>query len=69
MIVISDNSVLSCLAEIGELGLLRSLYGEVAITETILREAVHASAPEALRHLFMRTPGWIAVVPDVLPYL
>lgn len=69
MIVISDNSVLSCLAEIGELGLLRSLYGEVVITETILREAVHASAPEALRHLFMRTPGWIAVVPDVLPYL
>lgn len=41
MIVISDNSVLSCLSEIGELDLLRRLYGRVTITETIRREAVH----------------------------
>lgn len=69
MIVISDNSVLSCLSEIGELDLLRRLYGKVTNTETIHREAVHASAPEALRLLFLRPPDWISVVPDALSYL
>lgn len=69
MIVVSDNSVLSCLAEMGELDLLRRLYGQVSITETILREAVHASAPEALRSLLMSTPDWISVVPDESPFL
>ena len=56
MIVISDNSVLSCLSEIGELDLLHRLYGRVTITETIRREAVHLSAPEALRLLFQKMP-------------
>lgn len=69
MIVISDNSVLSCLAEIGELDLLRRLYGKVTITETIRREAVHPSAPEALRLLFLKMPDWVSVVPDESPYL
>jgi len=69
VIVISDNSVLSCLSEIGELDLLRRLYGKVTITETIRREAVHASAPEALRLLFLRMPDWITVVPDESSYL
>jgi predicted nucleic acid-binding protein len=69
VIVISDNSVLSCLAEIGELDLLRRLYGEVTLTETIRSEAVHPSAPEALRTLFLKTPDWISVVPDESSYL
>ena len=69
MIVISDNSVLSCLSEIGELDLLHRLYGRVTITETIRREAVHLSAPEALRLLFLKMPDWISVVPDASSYL
>lgn len=69
MIVISDNSVLSCLSEIGELDLLQRLYGRVTITETIRREAVHPSAPEVLRLLFLKMPDWISVVPDESPYL
>ncbi len=69
MIVISDNSVLSCLAEIGELDLLRVLYGKVTITETIRREAVHPGAPERLRTLIAAMPDWILVVPDEIPYL
>ena len=56
MIVIRDNAVLSCLSEIGELDLLHRLYGRVAITETIRREAVNPSAPEALRLLFLKMP-------------
>jgi predicted nucleic acid-binding protein len=46
VIVVSDNSVLSCLSEIGALDLLRRLYGQVTITETIRKEAIHLSAPE-----------------------
>jgi len=69
VIVVSDNSVLSCLAEIGELDLLRRLYGKVTITETIRREAVHTSAPENLRELISKCPDWILVLPDESPYL
>lgn len=69
MIVISDNSVLSCLAEIGELELLRTLYGKVTITETIRLEAIHPGAPESLRNLISARPDWILVVPDEIPYL
>ncbi|MEI8284790.1 MAG: DUF3368 domain-containing protein [bacterium] len=69
MIVVSDNSALSCLSEIGELDLLRRLYGNVTITETIRREALHPSAPKALRLLFLKMPDWISVVPDEASYL
>jgi len=69
VIVVSDNSVLSCLAEIGELDLLRRLYGKIAVTETIRSEAMHASAPEDLRGLFSTAQDWIDVIPDEIPYL
>ena len=69
MIVISDNSALSCLAELGELELLRQLYGAVVITATVQQKARHAGAPEALKR-FIETPQpWLVVVPDVTPYL
>jgi predicted nucleic acid-binding protein len=69
IVVVSDNSVLSCLSEIGELDLLRRLYGQVTITETIRIEAIHSSAPESLRLLLLETPDWISVVPDASSYL
>ena len=69
MIVVSDNSALSCLSEIGELDLLRRLYGNVTITEIIRRESLHPSAPKALRLLFLKMPDWISVVPDEASYL
>lgn len=65
MIVISDNSVLSCLAEIGELDLLRRLYGRVHLTESVHCEAIHPNAPEALRNLILGRPDWISVVTEV----
>lgn len=69
MIIVSDNSALSCLAELGELDLLRQLYGTVTITATVLREARHANAPSALRQ-FLDTPQpWLVLLPDVTPYL
>ena len=64
MIVISDNSVLSCLAEIGELELLHKLYGRITITETIRSEATHPSAPETLKRMFIESVDWMTVVQD-----
>jgi len=69
VIVVSDNSALPCLAELGELDLLHKLYGTVVITTTIQREAGHAGAPEVLKR-FLGTPQpWLEVVPDPTPYL
>lgn len=69
MIVISDNSALSCLAEIGDVDLLRRLYGRVCVTESVRREACHMGAPEGLRRLFSELPDWISVVEDTMPFL
>ena len=69
MIIVSDNSALSCLAELGELDLLHRLYGTVTITATVHQEARHPRAPEALRRFFDHPPAWIVVLPDVQPFL
>ena len=69
MIIVSDNSALSCLAELGELDVLRQLYGTVTITATVQREACHDSAPEALRQFVATPPPWLVILPDVAPYL
>lgn len=61
MIIVSDNSALSCLAELGELDLLYRLYGMVTVTATIHQEARYPRAPEALRQFFEHsTFGWLA---------
>ncbi len=69
MIIVSDNSALSCLAELGQLELLHRLYGTVTITTTIHQEARHPRAPEALRRFFEHPPAWMVVLPDVKPVL
>ena len=69
MIVVSDTSVLSCLAELGELELLHRLYGEVTITKTIREECRHRKAPGTLREWFTQVPGWLVIVADPRPTL
>jgi len=69
VIVVSDTSVLSCLAELGELSLLHQLYGVVTVTETIRREACHHHAPESLRRWFANPPAWLVIVEDPFPLL
>lgn len=69
MIVVSDTSALSCLAELGEMDLFRRLYGTMAITTTVYQEVCHAGAPSALRDFFASPPSWLRILPDVLPYL
>lgn len=69
MIIISDTSALSCLAELGELDLLHQLYGTVTITATVQREALQAGAPAALQQFVATPQAWLMIVADVQPYL
>ena len=64
MIVIADNSPLSALAEIGQLEILKHLYGRIVITESVAKEAIHPNAPEALRNWIASQPPWLDQVPD-----
>ena len=64
MIIIADASVLSALAEIGELDLLRMLYSRIVIPVTVRAECGHAHSPAALVDYFLQSDPWIQVVPD-----
>lgn len=69
MIIISDTSALSCLAELGELDLLRQLYGTVTITATVQREALQPGSPAALQQFVAQPQAWLAIVDDEQPCL
>ena len=48
VIIISDNSALSALAEIGYVDLLPGLFGRITIPEAVQRECSHPGAPALL---------------------
>jgi predicted nucleic acid-binding protein len=62
-VVVSDASLLICLAAIGRFDLLRLLYGEVLIPEAVWREITRAPAFEAAASLQVaadaRSSGWL----------
>ena len=64
MIVISDNSALSALAEVGLLDLLPRLFGAVVIPEAVRRECAHPRAPRPLGEWISLPPDWLEIVPD-----
>lgn len=64
MIVIADNSLLSAFAEIGQLEILKRLYGRIVIPESVAKEASHPNAPKALRDWIASQPPWLDRVPD-----
>ncbi len=64
MIVVSDNSALSALAEIGRLDLLRELFGRVTIPAAVLAECLAEGAPEVLRNWAAALPDWIDLASD-----
>ncbi|MDZ4289719.1 MAG: DUF3368 domain-containing protein [Prosthecobacter sp.] len=67
MIIISDTSPLSALAEIGELEILPALYGKIVIPETVRRECSHPHAPPALAVWLAKTGSKVVIVPDPVP--
>ena len=64
MIIISDTSPLSALAEIDCLDLLRQLYGRVCITETVRRECTHPHCPAGVAAAIQASDSFFDVVPD-----
>lgn len=64
MIIISDTSALSALAETGLLEILPEVVGRVTITESLRRECLDAGAPVALRNWIAGAPAWLSMVPD-----
>jgi predicted nucleic acid-binding protein len=64
MIVISDNSALSALAEADLLGLLPRLFGVVIIPEAVRRECAHRRVPQPLQDWIGQPPDWLQIVPD-----
>ena len=64
MIVISDNSALSGLAEAGLLELLPRMFGVVVIPEAVHRESMDPGAPAELRRFMSQSPDWLQVEPD-----
>lgn len=64
MLIISDNSALSALAETDLLHVLPVIFGSVVITESVHGECRHRGAPEVLRTWIADPPDWLSIVPD-----
>jgi predicted nucleic acid-binding protein len=64
MWVISDNSALSALAEMGLMEVLPRILGRVTIPASVASESQHPGAPKALRDWIARPPSWLTVEPD-----
>lgn len=64
MIIISDNSALSTLAEAGLINLLHQLFGIIVIPESVRQEACHRSAPAELHQWITAPPDWLFIVND-----
>ncbi len=70
MLIISDTSALSVLAETSLLHLLPAILRQVVITESVHRECQDAGASPELRDWISHPPGWLSIAPDpatVLP--
>jgi predicted nucleic acid-binding protein len=70
MVVIADTTPLNYLVLIGEQELLPTLFGQVIIPESVLRELQAAATPPAVRQWIASQPPWlvarrISAVPDV----
>ncbi len=64
MLVISDTSALSALAETSMVNLLPFIAGDVTITETIQHECADSGAPAELKAWIVAPPAWLSIVPD-----
>ena len=64
MLVVSDTSVLSALAQLKLLHLLHELFDEITLTHCINDECLREGAPKQLIEFLKSTPPWILVVPD-----
>ncbi|MGZ5444507.1 MAG: DUF3368 domain-containing protein [Thermoanaerobaculia bacterium] len=62
MIVVADSSPLHYLILVEQTDLLRRLYGDVVIPETVAVELIAAGAPRSVRHWMSTPPSWLMVM-------
>lgn len=69
MLVISDNSALSALAEIRLIDQLPTLFGEISITRSVFDEGTCVGAPDALIAFLRDSPEWLSILDDPEEFL
>jgi predicted nucleic acid-binding protein len=60
-VVVADTTPLNYLIQIGQVELLRDLFGKVMIPEAVLAELHHPKAPSAVANWLLRLPEWLTV--------
>ena len=70
MIVIADTAPIKYLVLIGEQNILPTLFGQVIIPKSVLRELLATATPEAVRQWVTNPPQWLEIrqmttAPDV----
>lgn len=61
MIVVADTSPINYLILIKEIDVLRKMYGEVVVPESVAGELRQQSAPEAVRAWVADAPAWVQI--------
>jgi predicted nucleic acid-binding protein len=59
MVVVADSSPLIVLVNIGHVGVLPTLFGEVVIPPAVLSELHSANRPAAVRNFVAQPPSWL----------
>ena len=65
-VVVADTTPLNYLILIGQVEMLRELFGEVIIPEAVLTELRHPKAPAAVASWLLNLPDWLRVETVVL---
>lgn len=60
-VVVADTTPLNYLILIGQVEVLRPLFGEVIIPESVLAELSHPKAPAAVASWLLNLPDWLTV--------
>ena len=60
-VVVADTSPLNYLILIGQIGMLRRLYGKIVVPSEVLAELVNARTPREAREWAQSRPEWIEI--------
>jgi len=61
VIVVSDTSPLCYLILIGQIDLLRRLYGQVVIPQAVQEELAHERSPDQVKQWIAQPPDWLTI--------
>jgi predicted nucleic acid-binding protein len=65
MIVIADTSAINYLILIGEVDLLRQMYGQIVLPPAVLAELLAADSPPVVARWITDPPNWVAFADSV----